>query len=102
MRTAIEPLIRPPRGLRKPFLPSLQTGEEWFEFMSQIFNYYCDESYHLEHGDLGVMTLGAVWCPAEKAHESAVRLREIKQKHGLKSHFEIKWVKVAVAAFLGS
>ncbi|MCW3052153.1 MAG: hypothetical protein JWN14_1323 [Chthonomonadales bacterium] len=65
--------------------------------MGQVFNFYCDESCHLEHDGLDIMTLGAVWCPAEKAHESAVRLREIKQKHGLNTQFELKWVKVSPA-----
>jgi hypothetical protein len=65
--------------------------------VSQIFNFYCDESCHLEHDGLGIMTLGAVWCPAEKAHEAAVRLREIKHKYGLMPCFELKWVKVSPA-----
>jgi hypothetical protein len=65
--------------------------------MSQVFNFYCDESCHLENDGQGVMTLGTVWCSAEKVHESAVRLREIKAKHGLNPYFEIKWVKVSPA-----
>lgn len=61
------------------------------------FHIYCDESAHLEHDHLPVMVLGAVWCPAEKVRESAVRLREIKAKHGLAPDFEIKWTKVSPA-----
>jgi len=61
----------------------------------QIFNVYCDESCHLEHDKQPVMVLGAVWCPMEKAHEVAIRIREIKQRHGLSCSFEIKWVKVS-------
>ena len=34
--------------------------------MPRTYNIYCDESCHLEHDHLGVMALGAVWCPAEK------------------------------------
>jgi hypothetical protein len=34
--------------------------------MTQVFNVYCDESGHLEHDPLGVMVLGAIWCPQEK------------------------------------
>lgn len=41
------------------------------------------------------MVLGAVWCPLDKTREIAVRLREIKQRHGLPPHFEIKWTKVS-------
>ena len=65
--------------------------------MSQTFNFYCDESCHLQHDSSSVMTLGAVWCPSDKAREAAARLREIKQKHGLQPLFETKWVKVSPA-----
>lgn len=65
--------------------------------MSQIYNIYCDESCHLENDGQGAMVLGAVWCPVEKRHEIAVRLREIKVEHGLKPTFEMKWTKVSPA-----
>lgn len=65
--------------------------------MSQTFNVYCDESCHLENDHQQVMVLGAVWCPLEKAREIAVRLREIKARHGMKSGFEVKWTKVSPA-----
>lgn len=63
--------------------------------MSEIFNVYCDESCHLENDRQKAMVLGAVWCPLDKTREIAVRLREIKQKHGLPPHFEVKWTKVS-------
>jgi hypothetical protein len=50
--------------------------------MSQTYNIYCDESCHLEHDRQQVMVLGAVWCPAENAHDVSVRIREIKASHG--------------------
>ncbi|MBL7064673.1 MAG: DUF3800 domain-containing protein [Anaerolineae bacterium] len=65
--------------------------------MTQVFNVYCDESCHMEHDHQQVMVLGAVWCPLDKAREIAVRIREIKTKHGLPPGFEIKWVKVSPA-----
>ena len=65
--------------------------------MVQTFNIYCDESCHLEHDRQQVMVLGAVWCPLEKSREIAVRIREIKARHGLKVDFEIKWTKVSPA-----
>lgn len=65
--------------------------------MSQVFNVYCDESCHLEHDRHDIMVLGAVWCPLERTHEIAVRVREIKQEHELPSSFEIKWGKVSPA-----
>ncbi len=63
--------------------------------MSQTFNVYCDESCYMEHDGLGVFVLGAVWCPAEKVREVAVRLREIKVAHGMAPDFEVKWNKVS-------
>lgn len=65
--------------------------------MSDTFNVYCDESCHLENDNQRAMVLGAVWCPLEKSREIAVRLREIKQKHGLSPEFEVKWIKVSPA-----
>ncbi len=61
------------------------------------FSIYCDESGHLEHDDQRVMVLGALWCPEERIRESAVRLREIKARHGLAASFEVKWTKVGPA-----
>lgn len=63
--------------------------------MSETFNVYCDESCHLENDHQRAMVLGAVWCPLDKTREIAVRLREIKQKHGLSRDFEVKWTKVS-------
>lgn len=65
--------------------------------MSTIFNIYCDESSHLQHDSQQVMVLGAIWCPLEKTREIAVRIREIKQRHGISPSFEIKWSKVSPA-----
>jgi len=63
--------------------------------MSEIYNVYCDESCHLEHDRQPAMVLGAVWCPLDKTHEIAVRVREIKRKHLLAPGFEVKWTKVS-------
>ena len=65
--------------------------------MSDIFNVYCDESCHLEHDQQKAMVLGATWNPMDKTREIAVRLREIKKKHGLAPGFEVKWTKVSPA-----
>jgi len=63
--------------------------------MAQVFNVYCDESCHLEHDWQKVVVLGAVWCPLEKARETAQAIRAIKEKHGVGRDFEIKWTKVS-------
>lgn len=65
--------------------------------MTQTYNVYCDESCHLEHDQQPVMVLGAVWCPLDRTHEIAVRLREIKLRYDLPTKFETKWVKVSPA-----
>lgn len=65
--------------------------------MSLTYNLYCDESCHLERDRQPVMVLGAVWCTDDKARETAIRLREIKQEHGLPADFELKWNKTSPA-----
>ncbi len=63
--------------------------------MPAVFNVYCDESCHLENDRQPIMVLGAVWCPMDIVKEISARLAAIKQKHGLKPLFEIKWTKVS-------
>ncbi|MCM8750435.1 DUF3800 domain-containing protein [Thermomicrobiaceae bacterium CFH 74404] len=65
--------------------------------MAETINIYCDESCHLEHDRQPIMVLGAVWCPLDRTREIAQRIREIKMRHGLPAHFEIKWGKVSPA-----
>lgn len=60
-----------------------------------IFNIYCDESCHLENDGQAAMTLGSVWCSQENTREIAIRLREIKKRHGMPAAFEVKWTKVS-------
>lgn len=59
------------------------------------YNVYCDESCHLEHDGINVMTLGSIWCPQSKLKEINTRIKEIKEKHGIKNSSEIKWSKVS-------
>lgn len=65
--------------------------------MSETINVYCDESCHLERDHHRFMVLGGLWCPVQKSREIAVRIREIKLKHQLPSHRELKWSKVSDA-----
>lgn len=60
-------------------------------------NIYCDESTHLPNDGQPYMVLGAIVCPASRSREVAVRLREIRGKHGMRPDFEIKWTKVSPA-----
>jgi hypothetical protein len=68
--------------------------------MNTAVNIYCDESRHLENDGHDAMVLGAVMCPAAKAREIAVRLREIKRRHGLSPELELKWTKVSAGKLL--
>lgn len=65
--------------------------------MSQTINIYCDESCHLENDGQSAMTLGALSCPLDQRKEISVRLREIKERHGIPKSTEIKWGKVSPA-----
>jgi len=60
-----------------------------------MINIYCDESCHLEYDRANCMVLGAITCPKEKTAIIAKDLREIKEKHGLSSKYELKWTKVS-------
>jgi hypothetical protein len=63
--------------------------------MSETFNVYCDESCHLESDSAAVMALGAIWCPLDTIKESTQRIREIKARHAIPVHSEIKWTKIS-------
>ena len=58
-------------------------------------NIYCDESCHLENDSIPSMSLGALACAKDDVRETAVRLREIKEEHGLSPKLELKWNKVS-------
>ena len=62
-----------------------------------LYNVYCDETCHLEHDNINVMVLGAVWCPQEKLKEINQRIRQIKQRNGVSPKMELKWTKISPA-----
>ena len=57
------------------------------------YNFYCDESCHLENDKMPYMLLGYVCVPYNQLKRHSIRIKEIKEKH----HFygEVKWSKVA-------
>jgi len=65
--------------------------------MSITYNIYCDESCHLEHDHMPVMTIGGIWCPLERTAGISQKIRSIKQKHNLSKNLEVKWTKVSPA-----
>ncbi|OGC78339.1 MAG: hypothetical protein A2Z27_04035 [candidate division Zixibacteria bacterium RBG_16_50_21] len=62
---------------------------------SAEYNIYCDESCHLEHDGLGIMSIGGVWCPKSESRRISDIVRLIKDKH--KARGELKWTKVSDA-----
>lgn len=60
-----------------------------------LYTVFCDESCHLQKDNSSVMVLGAMYCLSEKRKQIYSDIRAIKEKHGLNSHFEIKWTKVS-------
>lgn len=63
--------------------------------ITEASNIYCDESTHLENDGMPFMVFGAVACPKSKTREAVLRIREIKERHGLPRNFEIKWNKIS-------
>lgn len=59
------------------------------------FNVYCDETCHLEHDGSKAMALGAIWVQKAKVPAINKRIREIKEKHGIKAESEVKWTKAS-------
>jgi hypothetical protein len=62
-----------------------------------LYNIYCDESCYLEHDGHGCMVLGGIWCPADKSQQIGEDLRDIRKRHDIGSHREVKWTKVSQA-----
>ena len=64
---------------------------------AKTFNVYCDESCHIENDNIPVMAWGGVICENRFTRDLSQQIRRLKTKHGLKSDFEAKWVKVSPA-----
>ena len=64
--------------------------------MTNMINIYCDESCHLEHDNQSIMVLGGIWLPDNRKKSLSIGLRQLKEKHGLGWHQEIKWQKVSM------
>lgn len=62
-----------------------------------LYNVYCDETCHLEHDEINVMVLGAVWCPQENLKEINQQIRAIKERNGVSPSMEMKWTKISPA-----
>lgn len=66
-----------------------------------VYNFYCDESCHLENDNSldgknrKIMVLAGVQIPQDKRFEIFTRIKEIKEKHWISKHQEVKWTKVS-------
>lgn len=61
--------------------------------MTDIINVYCDESCHLEHDNIPIMLLGAIWCSRDKVQEFTQQIKTLQEKHHAQG--ELKWTKVS-------
>lgn len=59
------------------------------------FSLYIDESCHLPHDNSRYMVLGFICCETEKKGVISKKLRALKQEHGLRRNFELKWGQVS-------
>lgn len=65
------------------------------------YNFYCDESCHLENDNSldgknrKVMVLAGVQVPQDKRFEIFTRIKEIKKKHWISEFQEVKWTKIS-------
>ncbi len=60
-----------------------------------IYNVYCDESCHLEHDNINVMVLGAIWCNQKILREVNNQIKQIKKQNKISLSAELKWTKVS-------
>ncbi|MFM2230350.1 MAG: hypothetical protein RL607_1608 [Bacteroidota bacterium] len=65
--------------------------------MSKTFNFYCDESCHLERGDEKYMLISYVSCAYNQVKIHNDFIRQIKRKHFLKG--EIKWTSLSKSQY---
>lgn len=62
---------------------------------NKTYNYYCDESCHLEHDHKRFMFLGSVSSAFPEVRRHSQRIKELKKKHNF--YAEIKWTNVSMS-----
>ena len=65
--------------------------------MSKTFNFYCDESTHLQNDDMPYMLIGYVSSAYNQLKQHKAAIKNIKAKHKIKG--EIKWSNVSGGAY---
>lgn len=66
--------------------------------MNKTFNFYCDESCHLENDQMPFMLLAYTSCAYNQVKLHHAGIKAIKEKHGFKN--EIKWSSVSKSKHL--
>lgn len=65
--------------------------------MNKTFNFYCDESCHLENDGQPYMLIGYVSSAYNQVKMHSQNIRQIKEEHGVFS--EVKWSKLSKSAY---
>lgn len=62
--------------------------------MMQMLNFYCDETYPMEHDKQPFFILGCVYLAREEAATAAKKIIQIKRKYGYGPDYEVKWTNI--------
>jgi hypothetical protein len=65
--------------------------------MTKTFNFYCDESCHLENDRQPYMLIGYISSAYNQVKMHSQNIRQIKEEHGVLS--EVKWSKLSKSAY---
>jgi hypothetical protein len=65
--------------------------------MSKTFNFYCDESCHLENDKQPFMFIGYVSCAYNQVKLHSKNIRQLKEKHHV--YYETKWSGLSKSAY---
>lgn len=65
--------------------------------MNKTFNYYCDESTHLEHDSMPYMLISYVCVPINQVRAHSAYIKRLKEKYYFKG--EIKWSNVSKSQY---
>ncbi len=60
----------------------------------ETLNIYCDESCHLNYTSESYMGFSCIVCNLDKIKEVNQNIKELKIRHGIPAHQELKWSKI--------
>lgn len=62
----------------------------------KTFNFYCDESSHIENDHKNFMVIGYIAVPFNKIKDSKEKIHKIRTNHNM--FYELKWTKISQSA----